>query len=137
MTEQAYIDAFLDAWNSRDCSRILAFYGQDYQGQEISDPRAQYGWQGVEQMIQKFFKAFPDLVIRPVEWVSNGDKVSLYWEATGTHSGHILNIPPTRKKVSVAGASFLQLKDGLIISGRHLWDMAAMLRHMGLLPALS
>lgn len=137
MIEQNYIDAFIQAWNSRDANRILAFYDEGYHGQEISDPNDQYGWQGVEHMLQKFFEAFPDLVIHPVDWVSSGEKVSLYWEASGTHSGRILNIPPTKKKVTVKGASFLHLKNGLIIKGRHLWDMAAMLRHIGLLPALS
>ncbi|MCB0572589.1 MAG: ester cyclase [Phaeodactylibacter sp.] len=137
MIEHTYIHAFIEAWNSGEPARILAFYGQEYEGQEISDPKGQHGRQGVEQMIRKFFDAFPDLAIQPIDWVCEGDKVSLYWEATGTHNGRILNIPPTRKKVAIQGASLIQVKDGLIISGRHLWDLAAMLRHIGLLPALS
>lgn len=136
MNTETFVNAFLEAWNSRSHSHILKFYDPDYRGQEVSDPDEQYGREGVQQMLSKFFTAFPDLEISVLDWVGNGKKVSLYWEARGTNNGRILNIPPTGRKVVLQGVSFLYLSEGRITRGRHLWDVAAMLRAMGLLPEL-
>lgn len=136
MTGQAFIDTLITAWNSREPQRILAFYHEDYRGYEASEAEELYGPESVAQMLDKFFHAFPDLKITPIEWAVDNGKVSVHWEACGTHRGRILNIPPTGKRITVTGASFLKLEKGRIIYGRHLWDMAAMLRAMGLLPAL-
>jgi hypothetical protein len=58
------------------------------------------------------------------------------WQAEGTHQGPIMNIPPTGRRVQVRGVSILEVKDGLIVRGQYIWDLAGMLRHMGLLPEL-
>lgn len=136
MDAQTFVEDFLQAWNGRDHGRILELYAPDYRGREVSDPNEQYGREGVQQMLDKFFTAFPDLEVRLLDWVGAGEKVSICWEARGTNNGRILNIPPTGKKIALQGASFLHLSKGRIIRGRHLWDVAAMLRAMGLLPEL-
>jgi hypothetical protein len=47
-----------------------------------------------------------------------------------------MNIPPTGHKVQVRGVSIIDVEDGLIVRGQYIWDLAGMLRHMGLLPEL-
>jgi hypothetical protein len=47
-----------------------------------------------------------------------------------------MNIPPTGRQVQVRGVSIIEVKDGLIVRGQYIWDLAGMLRHMGLLPEL-
>jgi hypothetical protein len=32
--------------------------------------------------------------------------------------------------------SVINVQDGLVVSGQYVWDMAGMLRHLGLLPEL-
>jgi len=56
--------------------------------------------------------------------------------AEGTHQGTIMNIPPTGHKVQVRGVSIIEVVDGMVIRGQYIWDLAGMLRHMGLLPEL-
>lgn len=130
------VNKLLKAWNSRQPSQILDFYAEEYQGEESSDPSPQYGKDGVNRMLEKFFVAFPDLQIQLKELVVENGKAAVYWKANGIHKGRIMNIPPTGKPVEVLGVSFLEFQEGLIIKGSHLWDMAGMLIHLGLLPKL-
>jgi hypothetical protein len=47
-----------------------------------------------------------------------------------------MKIPATGRKVVVQGMSMLTLRDGKITRGLHVWDVAGLLRAMGLLPVL-
>lgn len=133
----AFIDQLMASWNSHDKQLILSYYADDYSGVESSEAGELYGRDSVARMLDKFFVGFPDLHISLIDFVQNGDRLALYWKAEGRQTGPIINIPPTGKKVSIQGVSFLHINDGLITRGAHLWDMAGMLRDLGLLPRLS
>jgi hypothetical protein len=47
-----------------------------------------------------------------------------------------MNIPPTGRPVLARGTSILCLNDGLIQHGTRIWDLAGLLRGMGLLTEL-
>ena len=47
-----------------------------------------------------------------------------------------MNIPATGHRVRVSGVSLIDVQDGFVVRGQHIWDLAGMLRHMGLLPDL-
>ena len=68
--------------------------------------------------------------------VSAPRKSAIVWMAEGTHQGTIMNIPPTGHRVVVRGVSIIDVEDGLIVRGQYIWDLAGMLRHLGLLPEL-
>ena len=87
-------------------------------------------------MLQTYWRAFPDLEIAVTDMVIEGSRVVSAWVAAGTHQGTIMNIPPTGHKVQVRGVSIIDVEDGLIVRGQYIWDLAGMLRHMGLLPEL-
>ncbi len=132
----AVVEDLLKAWNARDKKRILSFYAGDYLGEESSDPLPQYGKEGLSAMIDKFFAAFPDLQIEMNDILYETPRTVIFWTATGTHQGRIMNIPPTGKMVLIKGVSLLRIEEGLVVSGTHFWDLAAMLRSFGLLPRL-
>ena len=135
-TAEFFAAEFILAWNSRERDRILAFYHPDYRGEESSTPEEHWGQRGVSALLDRFFNAFPDLTISVDQQLCQNGHLALFWTATGTHHGSIMRIPPSGKRITVNGASFLTLKEGKVFRGKHLWDMAAMLRGMGLLPDL-
>jgi hypothetical protein len=47
-----------------------------------------------------------------------------------------MNIPATGRRVEVRGASFLTIEAGKVTRATMLWDVAGMLRGIGLLPDL-
>ena len=70
------------------------------------------------------------------EIVIQGDRVALFWTAYGTHEGRLMNIPPTHRKIAVRGASLLTVENEKISHGLYVWDVAGLLRSIGLLPDL-
>ena len=131
-----YIQNLTDAWNSYDLERVLHYYSEDYEAVDIGEPQVQHGRESVREMLVRYWKAFPDLRFRVTDTVAEGDRIAISWSAEGTHQGSIMNIPPTGHKVHISGVSIIEVKDGLVTRGQYNWDLAGMLRHMGLLPEL-
>ncbi|RPJ20500.1 MAG: ester cyclase [Chloroflexi bacterium] len=132
----AYAEMINDAWNSRDIEKVISFYSPDYIGDDVGQASLLRGHEGLHAMLENYWMAFPDLQFTVTDTVIQGSRVATIWVAEGTHQGTIMNIPPTGHKVEVRGVSVIDVEDGLIVRGQYIWDLAGMLRHMGLLPEL-
>lgn len=130
------IERLMSMWNSHDCSRAAEIYAQDYRGIDITDASRVSGPEGVAKQFERFYLAFPDLKFQPEETILENNRVALYWSARGTHRGPLINIPATGRRVHVHGVSMLRVEDGKMVRGVHMWDMASLLRAIGLLPEL-
>lgn len=131
-----FADVISQAWNSHDTENVLRFYSTEYIGDDVGQASLLRGHAGLRAMLDVYWKAFPDLRFVCKDCVMQGPRVAAVWVAEGTHQGTIMNIPPTGHRVEVRGMSVLDLKDGLIVRGQSIWDLAGMLRDMGLLPKL-
>jgi len=131
-----YADTINQAWNSHDMESVLRFYSPEYVGSDVGQPTPQRGHQGLREMLQTYWRAFPDLQFVVTDRIIETSRVVIVWVAEGTHRGPIMNIPPTGHKVQVSGMSVIDVENGLVVRGQYIWDMAGMLRHMGLLPEL-
>jgi steroid delta-isomerase-like uncharacterized protein len=126
----------VEAWNDHDIDRVAALYAPDYEGTDIASSAGQHGREAVAALFQRFWQGFPDLRITVRETVTQGELVALHWTARGTHSGSMLHIPATGREVEVQGMLFLEIRDGQAVRGSSVWDMAGLLRALGLLPDL-
>ncbi len=138
MSEQitALIHQLLEAWNSHDPARVGAWYTENCYGLDVAVAQPQIGRKGVEQMFAAYYVAFPDLEITPDEIIVDGDRASVFWTARATHQGSILNIPASGRRVTARGVNRLVWQDGKVCETLTIWDVAGMLRGMGLLPDL-
>jgi steroid delta-isomerase-like uncharacterized protein len=75
---------------------------------------------------EAFRSAFPDIHVTVDDIVAEGDKVAARWTAAMTHSGAGLGVPPSSKKVSVSGSSFVLCRDGRIFHGWNYADFTKM-----------
>jgi steroid delta-isomerase-like uncharacterized protein len=132
----AYAETINVAWNSHDIEKVLSFYSPTYVGDDVGQAALQRGHEGLRTMLEAYWKAFPDLRFKVTDTVVQDSRVAIAWLTEGTHQGTIMNIPPTGHKVQVRGVSILDVEEGLIVRGQYIWDLAGMLRHMGLLPEL-
>jgi len=132
----SYADMINQAWNSHNIEDVLRFYSPEYVGSDVGQPTPQQGHQGLREMLQRYWRAFPDLQFMITDTLIDGSRLAIVWMAKGTHRGPIMNIPPTGRKVRVKGMSVIRVENGLVISGQYIWDLAGMLRHLGLLPEL-
>ena len=122
------------AWNAHNLERAIALYAPDYEGVDVDERIPHQGHDGVRRMLQRYWSAFPDLQFTGEETIVQGNRIVMFWRACGTQLGPILHIPATGRKVNTRGVSLLTIEAGKVKHGRYLWDVAGMLRDLGLLP---
>jgi len=130
------INQLLTAWNTHDLERLVALYAPVYEGTDVAQPIPRRGLEGARESLVQYLQAFPDIHFTMEDILVQGNCVSLVWRAEGTHYGVLMNIPPTGRKIAVKGVSILTIVDGKIVRGLYVWDVAGMLRGLGLLPDL-
>ena len=138
MTEEIsrLVGDLLDAWNAHDVERIEAFYAPEYEGVDVGQAEPQHGPKGFHRTALGLLQAFPDLRFVEEETIVQGNHAALVWTARGTHRGKLMRIPPTERRVAVRGASVLTIENGKVVRGLYIWDVAGLLRAIGLLPEL-
>ena len=134
MEAHAFLTELIAAWNAHSKTRLMALYHPDFDGEDLSESKQAGGLQDAERMIDYILNAFPDVEMVLLDSGVEHDNVFFFWRATGHQRGKLMNIPPTGKKCSFIGSTFITLKDNKIIRSRRIWDVATMLRQIGLLP---
>ncbi len=127
----------IDAWNSRTDEIILPFYSKDYIVEDITAGRIREGWEGMKEWTRSVFTAFPNLQYTLLEEIQQDGKLVLHWLAKGNHQGPLMKIPATGKNVFIHGMSILKFENDKIKHGQVMWDLAGVLRQIGLLPQIS
>jgi steroid delta-isomerase-like uncharacterized protein len=130
------IDELIAAWNAHDLDRVMACYDAAYEGTDVGEAATQQGIIGVRKMVRRWFRAFSDLQVEAETVIIEDNQVALGWLLHATHSGAFMRIPPTQRPVTMRGVSLMTITDGKITRGSRIWDMAAFLRNVGLLPDL-
>ena len=126
----------LEAWNAHDLERIKTFYAPEYEGVDVGQAEPQRGPQGVSRLVKRYLQAFPDLHFVEEDIVVQDNRAVLVWKAHGTHGGELMRIPPTGRDIVVRGTSVLTVENGKVTRGLYIWDVAGLLRSIGLLPEL-
>ena len=129
-----FVTHFFSACNKHQKSEILSFYHEKYKGESIAQSMGINGVQLISIVIDRALASFPDLCFTLTDTICEADKVVAVWFLEGTQMGKIMNIPPTKRKIKIKGTTVFELEDGKILKSDTLFDLAAMLRQMGLLP---
>jgi steroid delta-isomerase-like uncharacterized protein len=79
--------------------------------------------------------AVPDVQIRVLDLIAEGDKVVARIEATGTHLGEWQGIPPTGKRFTISGMTMRRIADGKIVERWDNLDWLGVMQQLGLIPA--
>ncbi len=125
-----------EALNAHDIQRMLNCYAEGYQGIDVGEARPQNGTDSVRTSIARYLVAFPDLSYIPEEVICQANRIAVVWRAQGTHLGNWANIPPTGRKATIQGMSLFTVEEGKITHALTVWDVAGLLRAIGLLPRL-
>jgi steroid delta-isomerase-like uncharacterized protein len=133
---ERFITDLLDALNAHDVERLVSFYAPDFEEVDVGQARPQRGLDGLRRTASRYFRAFPDLQFTRDDLIVQAPRAVLIWTMRGTHQGALMNIPPTGRAVAVRGTSVLTVENGKIKNSLRVWDMAGMLRALGLLPDL-
>jgi len=105
----------------------------------VSDPMTPdfgSGPEGFKKLVALYRSAFPDAHTIVDDILGDGDKVMVRWTARGTHTGQLLNLAPTNKRVTVTGIDVYRIFSGKIQEIRLSWDALGFLQQLGAVPAL-
>lgn len=130
------VSGLVEAWNAHDPDRVAGFHAPEYEGRDIAQVRPEIGPEGARQAFCRFLRAFPDLELIPDELLTEGDRAALLWRIRGTHQGTLLRIPPSGRRLEFTGVSMFEIRGDRVVRRFTLWDLAGVLREIGLLPAL-
>lgn len=133
---ESFVADLFAAWNTHDLERVLAFYAADYEGQDVAQEGTQYGHEGMRQMLVSYFQALPDVRFGVDDVIADGERAAVVWTAQGTHLGSLMNIPASGRRVTVHGMSAFTRAGGKVRRATYMWDVAGLLRDIGLLPDL-
>jgi steroid delta-isomerase-like uncharacterized protein len=131
-----FVDELMAALNAHDVDRAAAFYAPDYEELDVAQVAVPVGPAGIRRTLTHYLRAFPDLQLTLDDLIVDGHRAVLVWTLRGTHHGTFMRIPPSGREVAVRGTSVLTIEDGKIRRGLRIWDLAGLLRTLGLLPEL-
>jgi steroid delta-isomerase-like uncharacterized protein len=120
-----------DAVNTGDLALLDKLVAPDYI--EHSE-----GFEGVEpfrQQITAFRAAFPDLHVSIEDLLTDGDRFASRTTVTGTHTGDLMGLPATGKRISVEAVDIGRVENG---HAKERWgglNMYALLTQLGVIPA--
>ena len=133
MSSRDTVQAYIEAWNSRNFDRMRDLMHADYSytggdGQEKKGPDAGMA------VARMFASAFPDGRISIVSIKEAGDTVFVEFIGRGTHEGELMGIAPTGKSITIPVCNVLEVRDGKIYREREYMDMATMMIQLGVMP---
>jgi len=94
------------------------------------------GREAFTQGMFMFINAFPDLKITELSpMIAQGDKVAVRVSWTGTHTGDLMGIPATGKRVNIVDMHIERIANGKIVERIAVTDSMGIMQQIGMVPA--
>jgi steroid delta-isomerase-like uncharacterized protein len=123
-----------EVFNKHNPGAVDQFFGPDYVNHSAL-PGMPNDRDGLKASVSGFLSAFPDLKVTSDFQVAEGDKVVMRYTATGTHTGELMGMPATGKRVHMTGISIARVAGGKIVEEWNEADMMGMMQQLGVVPA--
>ena len=131
---KARTQQIFDMFNTHDSHAAAAYFDEEAELRDVAVARPAIGPQQIAAVYARQIAAIPDSVVRVDRMVAEGDMVVVEWTLSGTHRGRLMGIPATGKPVSFKGVSMLRYRKNMVVADTRVWDLAGLLRQIGLLP---
>jgi predicted ester cyclase len=127
---------YADMWGKRNPDASVAVVAPDLVN-HAAIPSAQ-GAEGFRTIVKKVLVAFPDMTVKPLDVVADGDVVIVRARLEGTHTGTLefqQPLPPSNKHLSIEQVFEYRLKDGKIVETWMTMDRLDFMQQLGLGPS--
>jgi len=125
---KAIVRKFIEAYNNRNLDAFDDLLAPDY-----VDHTSQVGPEGLKQLMNMAFKAFPDLHETIEDIIAEGDKVWVRITFTGTNTGEWLGFAPTGKKVTSKNVDTYRIVNGKLAEYWNVTDASDFNKQLGLI----
>ena len=128
---------FKEVWNEGREATIDELFAESGIVYGLGDTEAEArGPAQLKPFVRNLRNSFPDLQISIHDIVAEEDRVMVRVLLEGTHSGSGLGVPPSGRRVRVAGIVLIRISKGQFIEGWNSWDQLGLLRQIGALPVI-
>ena len=125
----------LEDWNRRDTAALVRDFREDG---VVDSPFAGVSTRGrdaIEELYRTFFRSFPDARLQWDETLVDGDRVMLIGRLRASDAGRFMGLAPAGRSFDIPYVSLYEMKDGLILHERRIYDFTGMLVQVGALRA--
>lgn len=133
------IEALIDrrglAWNARDAHALTLDHSEDGVVESPLAGGTCQGREAIEKLYATYFRAFTDLKLEKRDLLIDGNRVALFAHTSGTDHGGFMGMAPTGRAVKISIVFLYDLRDGLIVSERRIYDFTGVLIQVGTLKA--
>jgi steroid delta-isomerase-like uncharacterized protein len=114
---------------SGDLATLDRFFAPDVVSHDMP-PGFPQGIEGVRLFFSAFREGMPDVEVRIDEIVAEGDRAAVATMIEGTHTGALMGVEPTGRRIAVRGIAMVRVADGRIVEHRGLTDTVGLLRQL-------
>jgi steroid delta-isomerase-like uncharacterized protein len=133
---KALARSWADIWNQGNLDLVDEIYAPDYVNHDLTMPEDVRGVEDVREFYRRYLSAFSDAEITIEDQLAEGDKVVTRWTARGTHKGELMGVPPSGKRVEVAGITIGRIEGGKVAEEWDSYDALGLMQQIGAIPEL-
>jgi C-1 hydroxylase len=120
------------AWRARDSSLLASNYAED--AVVVSPIFATIvGRPAIKESFDILFLSFPDWDLVYEDPLLDGNRIALPFSATATHQGDFMGLAGSGKRFQIAGVQIFEMRDGLLVRERRVYDFTSLLIQVGVL----
>ncbi len=134
---QVVISWFEEVWNAGSEAAIdqLMAPAAKFHGLPSADGGPIVGPAAFKPFFRSFRSAFPDVRVRVLRTVSEGDLVASHCRVTGTHVGPGLGVQPSGANIDFYGVAITTIRHRQIQEGWNCFDFLSLYQQVGVLPS--
>jgi steroid delta-isomerase-like uncharacterized protein len=129
---------FFEAWNDRDFDRGVAIAADDAEIVEVPTDERFQGPDGIRGEYDKWATGLPDGKVEIRNVIASDDYAVSECTVRGTNTGPFASpmgeMPPTGRAIEFPFCSVMEIRDGKLRRLHHYYDVATMMRQLGLMP---
>ena len=128
------IGRLCDAWNTKNAEAIGVLFAPAAVHEDLTSGVKTHGAAAIRDLFSQTWQAIPDVEVRVIRVIVQGEWLAWEWTMTATHTGDFPDLPATGRSFTLAGSSICRLENGKISNQRDYYDQASFLRQVGALP---
>jgi steroid delta-isomerase-like uncharacterized protein len=131
---QEIFDLLTELWNTGKTDLTAQVYSEQAVRNDPNQVQPARGVQQIANYVAEVRKGFPDFKLEIKQRINEEDLVATQWTCSGTHDGDFQGIPPTRRRVEMAGVTIHRIAGNKIVEERSYFDRLELFRQLGVAP---